>query len=471
MKIRTLSLLANALLGLTLFVVTATAAEPKKILVVTTTTGFRHSSIETAEKVLAKLSQQSGLFTLDFAQQPPRQPSAPKKPEKDASPEVLDRFQADETKYKAAEAEWQSAMKESLSKLSLDNLKNYDAVFFANTTGDLPLPDKQGFLDWIAAGHAFLGTHSASDTFHGFRPYIEMLGGEFETHGAQVGVECLVQDPKHPSTRHFGESFCIEQEEMYLIKNYDPANVHELLTLDKHPNKKKQLGHFPVAWTREVGKGKVFYTSLGHRENVWENDRYQKHILGAIKWALGFEDAEGFRALFNGTDVTGWKLRNPDGHNSWSVADGVLQNTVNKGEHGTDLVTADKFSNFTVRYDFMVPDGSNSGFYLRGRHEIQILGDYASGKPSLGGNGAIYNFKAPDQFVSKPGGEWQTAEATIIGNKISVTLNGVKIHDNVECNKATGSEIDNKVTEPGPIFLQGDHGTVAFRNIRIKEIK
>jgi 3-keto-disaccharide hydrolase len=182
-------------------------------------------------------------------------------------------------------------------------------------------------------------------------------------------------------------------------------------------------------------------------------------------------DAEGFRPLFNGKDTTGWKLRNPNGHNSWTVEDGVLKNTVNKGEHGTDLVTQDKFWNFTVRYDFMVPDNSNSGFYLRGRHEIQILGDYKSGVPSRGGNGAIYNFKAPDKFASKPGNEWQTAEATIIGNKISVTLNGVKIHDNVECNKATGSEIDNKVNEPGPIFLQGDHGTVSFRNIRIKEIK
>ena len=182
-------------------------------------------------------------------------------------------------------------------------------------------------------------------------------------------------------------------------------------------------------------------------------------------------DSEGFRPLFNGKDTTGWKLRNPKGHNSWTVEDGILKNTVNQGEHGTDLVTADKFWNFTVRYEYIVPDDSNSGFYLRGRHELQILGDVKAGQPSLGCNGAIYNFKAPDKFVSKPGGEWQTAEATIIGNKITVTLNGVKIHDNVECNKATGSEIDNKVTEPGPLFLQGDHGTVSFRNIQIKEIK
>ena len=182
-------------------------------------------------------------------------------------------------------------------------------------------------------------------------------------------------------------------------------------------------------------------------------------------------DESGFQPLFNGKDLTGWKLRNPNGHDSWSVLpDGVLKNTVEKGTHGTDLVTEKKFWNFTVRYEYMTPENSNSGFYLRGRHEIQILGDYKTGRATISGNGSIYNFKAPDQFVTKPAGEWQTAEATIIGNRITVIMNGVKIHDNVECNRATGSEIDNKVNEPGPIFLQGDHGTVSFRNIRIKEL-
>jgi len=181
-------------------------------------------------------------------------------------------------------------------------------------------------------------------------------------------------------------------------------------------------------------------------------------------------DDQGFRPLFSGKDLTGWKLRRPDAHQSWSVKDGLLINTVNTGEHGTDLVTEDKFWNFTVRYEYKIPKGANSGFYLRGRHEIQILDDYDRGKLAPGGNGAIYNFKAPDKFVSKPAGEWNTVEATIIGNKITVALNGVKIHDRVACDRATGSEIDNKVNEPGPIFLQGDHGSVTFRNLRIKEL-
>ena len=213
------------------------------------------------------------------------------------------------------------------------------------------------------------------------------------------------------------------------------------------------------------------------RAHTYQISKYMKKssllflLLGLSVSHLLAAEEEGFRPLFNGKDTTGWHLRNPQGNKSWSVENGILKNTVNKGSHGTDLVTDKKFWNFTVKYEYMVPDNSNSGFYLRGRHEIQILGDHASGEASPTGNGAIYNFKAPDKFVSKPGNEWQTAEATIVGNKITVVLNGVKIHDNVECNKATGSELDNKVDQPGSIFLQGDHGTVSFRNNRIKELK
>ena len=194
-------------------------------------------------------------------------------------------------------------------------------------------------------------------------------------------------------------------------------------------------------------------------------------VVAASVVSLSADDESGFVPLFNGKDTAGWHLRKKDGHNSWTIDHGVLKNTVNKGEHGTDLVTDKKFWNFTVRYEFQVPDGSNSGLYLRGRHEIQILGDYKSGKAGKSGNGAIYNQTAPSEFASKPAGEWQTAEATIIGNKITLFLNGKKVHDNVVCDVATGSEIDKNVKEPGPIFLLGDHGTVSFRNMRIKELK
>jgi hypothetical protein len=141
--------------------------------------------------------------------------------------------------------------------------------------------------------------------------------------------------------------------------------------------------------------------------------------------ALLADDEAGFKPLFNGKDLTGWHLRNPNGVKSWSVLPGgVLKNTVSKDVHGTDLVTDQNFWNFTVRYEYMTPEDSNSGFYLRGRHELQILGDHKSGQPSQTGNGSLYNFKAPDKFVTKPAGEWQTVEATMIGNRITVIMNG-----------------------------------------------
>ncbi len=193
-------------------------------------------------------------------------------------------------------------------------------------------------------------------------------------------------------------------------------------------------------------------------------------LASLVLAVTAFADDAGFKSLFNGKDLTGWHLRKADATSSWTVVDGVLNNTVEKGGHGVDLVSDEKFWNFTVKYEYLVPDGSNSGFYLRGRHELQILGDFASGKAAKGGNGAIYQHTAPSEFASKPGGEWQTVEATVIGNKITVILNGKKIHESVECDRATGSELDGNVKEPGSFFLQGDHGTVSFRNILVKEL-
>lgn len=179
----------------------------------------------------------------------------------------------------------------------------------------------------------------------------------------------------------------------------------------------------------------------------------------------------GFRPLFNGKDLTGWKLRNPSGHASWSVKDGILVNEASGGKHGTDLVSQDKFRDFVLRYEYKIAKGANSGVYLRGRHEIQVLDDYERGKPSKGGNGAIYNTAPVAKFASKPASEWQTAEATIKGDKVTVILNGEKVHDNVTVDKATGGELDKNIDQPGPIMLQGDHGSISFRKIEIKELK
>ena len=275
------------------------SAAPKKLLVVSTTTGFRHASIPTLEKMLSQLAKDSGEFTVDFVEQPPgHAPSGfPAKLKNDATPEEAKAFAE-------AEAKWTDSLKAALQKLSPENLKNYDGVVFVSTTGysPLPLPDAAGFFEWLKAGHAFIGLHAASD-MHGWPEYTEMIGGEFAHHGAQTNVICLNQDATHPATAMLGNSFSLSLEEIYQFKSYDPAKVHDLLIMDKHPEHQEQSGHFAVSWCKDYGAGKVFYTSLGHREDVIDADpemknrknsvaiakAYQSHVLGGIEWALGLK--------------------------------------------------------------------------------------------------------------------------------------------------------------------------------------
>jgi type 1 glutamine amidotransferase len=449
-------------------------AESKRLLVVSTTKGFRHSSIETAEKVIEEIGKKTGVFEVDFARVNPRDPKfhgADGKPDGSKIDAAITAVLAD--------------------KLGPANLENLDGVIFANTTGMLPIPDREAFMQWMKSGGAFIGMHSATDTLKGWPEYVEMIGGHFAGHGRQVTVDVENMDPKHPATRHFRKYFQIH-DEIYVLAKFYREKVHGLLTLDKNPHSgSKQFNHpgdFPIAWSKNIGKGKLFHTSLGHREDVWESAEYQQHILGGIKWALGLEEGEGepqdlaytvpakekergFVPLFNGKDLSGWKLRKADGTPSWSAQNGMLVNSIEGGGHGTDLITTKKFRDFVLKYEYMVPEGSNSGLYLRGRHEIQILGDFAALKAGSGGNGGLYSVKPPDHFVSLPSGRWQRAMVSLRGDRLTVTMNGVKIHDRVEVNKATGGELDRELDQPGPIMVQGDHGAVAFRNMRIKEVK
>ena len=258
----------------------AAQAATKKVLVVTTTTGFRHSSIPTAEKVLAELAQSSGAFTVDYARVEPNDPQ----------------FRGPDGKPDMEKVN--AAIKEVLAeKMSPAALKNYSTIIFANTTGDLPLPDKDAFIAWVKAGGGFVGMHAAGDTFHHFQPYLDMVGAEFKEHHAQVSVDIVNQDKECPVCSHLPANWEVF-DEIYLFKGFERSKVHGLLTLDKHPNNKTP-GDYPISWCKEFGKGRVFYTSLGHREDVWDPtapnrknskevaEAYQKLILRGIEWALG----------------------------------------------------------------------------------------------------------------------------------------------------------------------------------------
>lgn len=304
------TLLALATLSLALPTPHSPAADgPKKLLVVTVTAGFRHSSIETAEKVIKQLGERSGAFTVDYVHQPEGQPKNPGRPPERKPNDTDETFKAKSeafakalADFEVANQDWSTKIKAYMAeKMAIERIKGYDGFIFANTTGDLQFPDRDGFINLIREGRAFVAMHSGSDTYHPFRGYIDMLGGEFQTHKAQVEVQPVVHDRGHLATKHFPEGWKVF-DEIYIIKSYDPARVHQLLGLNEHPNDKTP-GYFPISWTREEGRGRVFYTSLGHREDVWDPEwkagapdrknsteiakAYQEHILGGIKWALG----------------------------------------------------------------------------------------------------------------------------------------------------------------------------------------
>src|SRR6266404_2240656 len=221
----------------------------RKVLYLTHSAGFKHEVLPLSEQILKQIGERSGAFEVTATQ--------------------------------------------DCSALSRDRLKPYDVVVFY-TTGELPISDaqKKAFLDFIRAGKGFIGIHSATDTFYSWPEYGELIGGYFDQHPWHQEVAVNVEDQRHPATHHLGKSFKIT-DEIYQFKDFSRSHVHVLLSLDANSvdlNKKavhRTDKDFALAWWRNYGKGRVFYTALGHRPEVWKDERFQQHLLGAVGWAMG----------------------------------------------------------------------------------------------------------------------------------------------------------------------------------------
>ena len=222
--------------------------QASRLVVVTHTAGFRHDSIPAAENALRVIGTESGLFQAVFAR----------------------------------------TVDDVRSMLTLSALSSADGVFFANTTGNLGIPDLPAFLGWIAGGKAFLGAHSASDTYHDSPEFLAMLGGEFETHGSIVEADVTVNDPSNPLVAHLAPRFRMTDEWYRFRRHGGPFSV--LLSFDRVPadgvGSAGAQADLPLAWQKSHGTGRVFYTAVGHRPEVWDDPRFRIHLREAIRWAL-----------------------------------------------------------------------------------------------------------------------------------------------------------------------------------------
>jgi hypothetical protein len=172
--------------------------------------------------------------------------------------------------------------------------------------------------------------------------------------------------------------------------------------------------------------------------------------------------------LFDGTSLDTWGVQNPSRPLGWTLANGVMSNEAG----ANNLVSKQKFQNFKVEAEYRLTDHSNSGIYLRGRYELQLLDDAAdtTTAPILR-HMAIYGRKPTDVNASKPAGEWQTMSAVIVANRVTVVLNGQTVHNNAIIEGITGGALDNDELAPGPLMVQGDHTGVSFRKIVVTPVK
>ena len=173
--------------------------------------------------------------------------------------------------------------------------------------------------------------------------------------------------------------------------------------------------------------------------------------------------------LFNGTNLDGWRLVEPGAASGWRAADGILVNDIMQvpglpERHFGNLRTVAAFEDFSLHAETRVAKDGNSGIYLRGIDEVQVFDSF--GKPTDSHNmGAIYSRIKPVVAAEKPAGEWQTLDIIFVNRHVTVTLNGTKIIDNQPVLGPTGGALWPEVDRPGPIYLQGDHTGIEYRNL------
>jgi len=260
------------------------SAENKKLLLVTDSGGFIHDSVGLAEDVLKEIGPKNGFDVTCYRYT--RDPMDP------GFAKYAEAFR--KTTGKTVEPE-------NCGRVSADTLKKFDCVLFFTTGDPISADELKGLSAWVKEGHAIAGVHCGSDTMYaekrpGNALYGELIGAYFRGHppGFQK-IKIKVEDPKHPAAKSFADGTPYE-DEMYIFRDepYSRERLHIILSvtpdavanlLEKNKGLTRKDNDYAISWCQEIGKGRSFYTSLGHRKETWKDTRYQEHLIAGLKWA------------------------------------------------------------------------------------------------------------------------------------------------------------------------------------------
>jgi type 1 glutamine amidotransferase len=421
-----------ALVSATLQLTTTALVVPNpRVLVFSKTKGFRHDSIETAVKALTEEGRTKG--------------------------------------YTVTATEDAEAFTDA-------NLKNFDVIAFALTTGDVLDASQQTAMEnFVNQGKGWVGIHSASDTEYDWPWYADLVGAYFKSHppgGQKLNVK--VENRGHLSSNALPTNW-LRADEWYDWRANPRGKVTVLTSIDETQYKKEPAQDHPISWYHYVGKGRAWYTEMGHFKESYKEPEFLNHISGGIIWAA--QGAKPAKAK-----PINWKTAR-----GWRPVDGGLENDNQTKAH---LVSKENIGDIHLHAEFRIPKGSNSGIYLQGRYEIQIFDSFAVTDRHLtfADCGSIYqrfDEKTQKGWEGSPAmtnafagrNEWNVFDILFRaprfrgGRKIEnakfveVRLNGVVVQKDVPVTGPTRASLFADEKGTGPLMLQGDHGPVTYRNV------
>lgn len=347
-------------------------------------------------------------------------------------------------------------------------------------------PRQKALLDFVSSGRGLVALHNAACTALGWPDYQKMVGATHHGHAwwSHQTVTIKVDDPQHPVSAAFrGQPLTISDDIYMFTAPYSRDSLRVLLSVDveKSPpsmTAERADADYAVSWVKAWGKGRVFYTALGHEPATFQNAAFLRHLLDGIQFAAGdlagdvspgkplpekqgFTTMAGWTPLFDGKDLEAWRVSDAQKQH-WVVEDGIIRYT---GRAPT-LTTRDSFRDYMLRVDWRLPRTSDSGVFVRGSKQLNIwCWDFGSGE-MWEHRGAARTPEERAQYTPKSRedravGEWNTFLVTVQNDRVTVVLNGKEV--------ISGAVLKDSLKQ-SPIGLQQHGDPVEFKSIYIKPL-